>query len=134
MKISRKMNVRPLNKISSFNYLKYNSIQCSYYSTKQSSMNRKTHSDFNYCLDMIKTTDYNTFLSTLLVPQSLMRPAFAIKAFNKELMTIGKSKYDPAISQIKLQFWKEQIDKIFEISNNLKGLTNENKVNNLIIL
>ena len=98
-------NMRVLCKPCPVNSFKYN------YSTSQ-----KSNNNFNYCVESVKSTEYNTYLSTLIVPQNLIRPSFAIKAFNIELMSIKKSRYDQNLSQIKLMFWKEQVDKIFQIS------------------
>jgi phytoene/squalene synthetase len=92
-----------------------------YSTTTQKKTPQKSQNEFNYCLQAVKTTDYNCYLSTLLVPENLIRPAFAIKALNYELMSIKKSNQDPRISQIKLTFWKEQLDKIFKISNSVKN-------------
>ncbi len=91
------------------------------YSTKSTRPNKPTN--FSYCIDVVKSTDYNTYLSTLIVPQPYLRPAFAVKAFNTEIIQIGHSKYDQRISQIKLQFWKDQLDKIFKASDSDKSLS-----------
>jgi len=85
------------------------------YATKASAVNN-LNKNFKYCLNSVKATDHNSYLSTLLTPQPIIRSAFAIKAFNIELMSIGKSKYDARLSEIKVQFWKDQLEKIFKIS------------------
>ncbi len=79
--------------------------------------------NFNYCVEAVKSTDYNTYLSTLIVPQPFLRPAFAVKAFNAELMSIGQSRFDQRIAQIKLQFWKDQLDKVFKAGDSEKSLS-----------
>lgn len=62
------------------------------YATKASSVDN-LNKNFKYCLNSVKSTDHNAYLSTLLTPQSIIRSAFAIKAFNIELMSIGKIIY-----------------------------------------
>lgn len=104
-----------------------NNIYLKYSTSTQNPRPRKSFNEFNYCLEAVKSTDYNCYLSTLLMPEKFIRPAFAIKAFNYELLSIKKSKYDPRISQIKLAFWKEQLEKIFKISNSSKNKKAENE-------
>lgn len=79
---------------------------CKRYSTK-------LHPDFEYCMNLVKTTDSEAYLTTLLSPPEIMRASFAVKALNIELLSIGRSIKEPRIPQLKVQFWKEQIDKIF---------------------
>ncbi len=71
------------------------------------------HSDFKYCIDSVKTNDFNDYLTALLTPQEAQRIAFAVRALNIELLSIGRSRNDKRISEMKLQFWKDQINKIF---------------------
>lgn len=111
------------------NLFNYN-ISLKYSTSTKNPSQRKSLNEFNYCLEAVKSTDYNCYLSTLLMPEKFIRPAFAIKALNYELMSIKKSKYDPRISQIKLAFWKEQLEKIFKISNSSKNKAeNESSIN-----
>ena len=74
-----------------------------------------TKNSFNHCVELVKTNDYDLYLSTLLSPESVMRASFAVKAFNIELLSIGKSR-ETNLSIMKLQFWKDQLDKIFNES------------------
>lgn len=73
--------------------------------------------NFQYCIDLVKNNDYETYLTTLLTPKHVLRPAFALKAFNIEISTIGKSAVDSRIGEAKLFYWKDQIDKVFAVVN-----------------
>jgi NADH dehydrogenase [ubiquinone] 1 alpha subcomplex assembly factor 6 len=71
-------------------------------------------SNFEYCTELVKTNHYNAYIETILLPQNIMRASFAVKSFNIELQSIGKSQIkDNRVAQGKIVFWKEQIDKIF---------------------
>lgn len=73
--------------------------------------------NFQYCIDLVKTNDYESYLTTLLTPKQVLRPAFALKAFSIEITTIGKSAFDSRIGEAKLFYWKDQIDKVFTAVN-----------------
>jgi phytoene/squalene synthetase len=62
---------------------------------------------------MVKSNDFEAYLATLVSPKEAVHASFVLKAFNIELLSIGRSAKEPRISEIKLQFWKEQIDKIY---------------------
>ncbi len=82
------------------------------YSTKTYSARATViKSNFDYTIDVVKKNDYNTYLSTLLSPEQVLRAAFALKAFNIELLSMYRSSLDTKsqISLIKLQFWKVRL-------------------------
>lgn len=73
-----------------------------YYST------RVVKSTYDYTVESVKLNDYNIYLSTLLAPEPVIRSAFALRAFNIEILSLIRSstntKYQ--MSLMKLQFWK----------------------------
>lgn len=75
-------------------------------------------SNFQYCIDLVKNNDYDSYLTTLLTPKQVLRPAFALKAFNIEISTIGKSTLDNRVSEAKIIYWKDQIDRVFSSLKN----------------
>jgi phytoene/squalene synthetase len=80
---------------------------------KQLNNKEKSKTDFDYCLNLVKSTDYDLYLSTLLL-NDFIRPAFAVKAFQIELFSIRtSSQMDVSIAEMKIQFWKDQINKIY---------------------
>jgi hypothetical protein len=92
------------------------------YSTKTYSARATViKSNFDYTIDVVKKNDYNTYLSTLLSPEQVLRAAFALKAFNIELLSMYRSSLDTKsqISLIKLQFWKVRLLFLFCIEIDL---------------
>ncbi|RNA32917.1 NADH dehydrogenase (ubiquinone) complex assembly factor 6 [Brachionus plicatilis] len=69
--------------------------------------------NFQYCIDLVKNNDYDSYLTTLLTPQQVLRPAFTLKAFSMEITNVGKSAIDSRVGEAKLVYWKDQIDKVF---------------------
>ena len=98
----------PVHKLNRFLVFNKNlqPIKCT---TKTYSVQTKViKTSFDYTIDVVKKNDYNTYLSTLLTPEPVLRAAFALKAFNIELLSMYRSSLDTKsqISLIKLQFWK----------------------------
>lgn len=98
---------------------------------RYNSSSNKSNRDLNYCVDLVKSNDEETYLSTLVLPKELLHPAFVIKAFNIELLSIGRSRQEPRISEIKLQFWKDQIDRIYGKNENQASPAYEGSLANL---
>jgi NADH dehydrogenase [ubiquinone] 1 alpha subcomplex assembly factor 6 len=80
---------------------------------------------FSYCVNSVKENDFESYLALLTTPQEIIQPAFVVKAFNIELQAIGRSAREPKISEIKLQFWKDQIDKIYSENKELVSNSGE---------
>ncbi|CAC5412459.1 NDUFAF6 [Mytilus coruscus] len=80
--------------------------------TKESSR----QSNFQYCVDLVRKYDYENYLCARLYPPSLMPIAFAIQAFNVETAQIGDIHFasDIKTGLIRMQFWKDSIEKIYE--------------------
>lgn len=96
------------------------------YATKSTG---KKQTDFQYCMDLVRTNDFEAYLTTLLSPKEVMRAAFALKALNIELASIGRSR-EPKISIAKLQFWKDQIERIFQHTNKDKTIKLHEPISN----
>ena len=99
------LSVHNLNRFLLFN----KNLQAINYPLKTYSVKTKViQTSFDYTIDVVKKNDYNTYLSTLLTPEPVFRAAFALKAFNIELLSMYRSSLDTKsqISLIKLQFWK----------------------------
>ena len=71
-------------------------------------------SDFKYCIDSVKTNDFDSYLASVLTPKKITRAAFAVRAFHIELFSIKKYQKESHIATMKLQFWFDQLNKIFE--------------------
>lgn len=77
----------------------------------------KAVTNFDYCANLVKNSDYESYLSTLLLPKEILRSAFAIRAFNVELATISVSVRDPKLALIRTKFWKDCLDGIYKPTN-----------------
>jgi len=78
-----------------------------YYSTEKSS-------DFDYCAAIVKRSDYENYLCTLLLPAEFRRSVFAVRAFNCELATIREAVSNPTVGLMRLKFWADALDKIMQ--------------------
>lgn len=67
----------------------------------------------NHCMDIVKRHDYENFLALLLLPQTGRSAAMAIRAFNVEVAQIQDMTSEVLIARMRLQFWRETLDKIY---------------------
>jgi NADH dehydrogenase [ubiquinone] 1 alpha subcomplex assembly factor 6 len=82
--------------------------------------NAQLSSNFKYCIDLVKTNEPNCYYATLLTPQPALRTAFALRALNIELFSIKRAYKETRIAEIKLQFWKDQLNAIFDKETKMK--------------
>ncbi|XP_059471695.1 NADH dehydrogenase (ubiquinone) complex I, assembly factor 6 [Neocloeon triangulifer] len=69
-------------------------------------------SSTQYCLDLVRKHDYEGFLSALLIPDVTQRTTvIALRAFNVELALVAQRVSNAAISQGRLTFWQECLDR-----------------------
>lgn len=68
-----------------------------------------------YCSNLVRTHDYNLYLTSLFIPQEFRSSVWALGAFNIELNKIRESR-DSNISKLKYQFWIDALDGI--VGNN----------------
>ena len=69
-----------------------------------------------YCAKQIKNYDYDRFLVTLFAPASARENLFALYAFNHEVAKIREAVSEPMLGEIRLQWWREAIEGIYENS------------------
>ncbi|XP_002735300.2 NADH dehydrogenase (ubiquinone) complex I, assembly factor 6-like [Saccoglossus kowalevskii] len=68
----------------------------------------------HYCMDVVKKHDYENFLCTLLLPKNARTATFALRAFNVDVATVKDNTSDIKIAQMRMQFWKETINEIYQ--------------------
>ncbi|XP_055343788.1 NADH dehydrogenase (ubiquinone) complex I, assembly factor 6-like [Paramacrobiotus metropolitanus] len=73
----------------------------------------KKQSTSEYCIASVKKSDYENYLCTLLLPAPVRSTAFAIRAFNVELAQIRDVISDHRIGKMRLQFWKDALERIY---------------------
>ncbi|XP_047455862.1 NADH dehydrogenase (ubiquinone) complex I, assembly factor 6 [Mugil cephalus] len=66
-----------------------------------------------YCLDLVRSRDYEGFLSSLLLPEEARRSSLALRAFNVELAQVKDSVSQKTIGLMRMQFWKTAIEDIY---------------------
>jgi len=69
--------------------------------------------NFNYCLELVKKSDYENYLATLLLPLSIQRAAFGLRACNIEMAQVQEVTSNKQIALMRMQFWKDAIDQIY---------------------
>lgn len=62
----------------------------------------------------VKAHDYDRFLITLFAPAASREDLFALYAFNHEVAKIREAVSEPMLGEIRLQWWREAIDGIYE--------------------
>ncbi|CBI76706.1 conserved protein of unknown function [Bartonella clarridgeiae 73] len=73
-----------------------------------------------YCLDILRNTDRDRYISVLFAPKQKRRALAALYAFNAEVARIRESVRDPLIGEIRLRWWRDSIanDEIQNSENN----------------
>ncbi|XP_053408873.1 NADH dehydrogenase (ubiquinone) complex I, assembly factor 6-like [Mercenaria mercenaria] len=67
-----------------------------------------------YCLDLVKKSDYENYLCTLLYHKDYRTSAIALRALYIELAQVQDVTSDKMRAIMRLQFWKDTIDKMFK--------------------
>ncbi|GAB6030433.1 NADH dehydrogenase (ubiquinone) complex I, assembly factor 6 [Chamberlinius hualienensis] len=81
---------------------------------KQSSTYTIENNPHSYCVNLVRKYDHENYLSILLLPKSLRRAAFAIRAFNIEISQIKDMVSTHAIGEMRIQFWKNALERIYK--------------------
>eukprot|EP00066_Takifugu_rubripes_P010144 XP_003977726.1 PREDICTED: NADH dehydrogenase (ubiquinone) complex I, assembly factor 6 [Takifugu rubripes] len=66
-----------------------------------------------YCLDLVRSRDYDGFVSSLLLPEDARRSSLALRAFNVELAQVKDSVSQKTLGLMRMQFWKTAIEEIY---------------------
>ncbi|KAG0168001.1 hypothetical protein DFQ30_005398 [Apophysomyces sp. BC1015] len=74
----------------------------------------KLATSITYCKDSVRQGDYEGYLSVAFFPRHLRNAQYAIRAFNLELASIRENVSNPTIGKMRMQFWKDTMDKVFE--------------------
>ncbi|XP_031175227.1 NADH dehydrogenase (ubiquinone) complex I, assembly factor 6 isoform X1 [Sander lucioperca] len=83
------------------------SVRAATSATADSQINEK------YCLDLVRSRDYDGFVSSLLLPEEARRSSLALRAFNVELAQVKDSVSQKTIGLMRMQFWKTAIEEIY---------------------
>lgn len=69
---------------------------------------------YSYCEELVKRHDPDRYVVTLLFPDDARRRLMPLFAFNHEIASIAESVSEPMVGLIKLSWWKEAIDQLYE--------------------
>ena len=72
------------------------------------------------CANLLLRGDREKFLATTFTPIRVRRVLFPIFAFNLEMSRIAWEASDPALAEIKLKWWENELFKIFDTGNSHK--------------
>lgn len=91
--------------------------------------------NLSYCAMQVKNNDYDRYICSLFAPENKREKLFAIYAFNAEIARIKDIVTEPMSGYVRLQWWREAIDKIYagqkpnhEIARQLFKLIHEVKI------
>ncbi len=76
-------------------------------------MKQGRNGDAEYCAQLVKANDLDRYLSTLLADKEKHRALLAIYAFDADVATIDGQVSEPGIGEIRLQWWRDEIDAIY---------------------
>ncbi|XP_071326090.1 NADH dehydrogenase (ubiquinone) complex I, assembly factor 6 isoform X2 [Trachinotus anak] len=66
-----------------------------------------------FCLELVRSRDYDGFVTSLLLPEEARRSSLALRAFNVELAQVKDSVSQKTIGLMRMQFWKTAIEEIY---------------------
>ncbi|XP_015608385.1 NADH dehydrogenase (ubiquinone) complex I, assembly factor 6 [Cephus cinctus] len=71
-------------------------------------------SSAEYCMDLVRKSDYENFLCTLLLTNNIVPAAFAVRAFNIEIAQIQDQVHENNIGIMRFKFWEDSLNKIYD--------------------
>lgn len=94
-------------------------LRCCTRSLSTVASNKKPVDDYTYCINSVRTSDYENFICTTLIrPTNIQRSAISIRALNVELASIRDQVSKTQIGQMRLQFWRDTIETFYSSTNN----------------
>jgi phytoene synthase len=67
----------------------------------------------SYAGEQVRLYDHDRFMSTIFAPAAVREHLFALYAFNIELAKVREIVSEPLIGQMRLQWWRDTLDKIY---------------------
>gem|GEM_PF-606234 len=68
----------------------------------------------NHCLELIRLRDHDRYLTLLMTPDAARMTLIPLYAFQTEIARIRETVSEPMLGQIRLQWWRETIDQLFD--------------------
>ena len=67
-----------------------------------------------YCLDLVRKTDHDRYLATLLAPEAGRESLWPLYAFDAEIARIRAAVSEVSLGEIRYQWWREAIEALYE--------------------
>jgi phytoene synthase len=67
----------------------------------------------SYCADQVRRFDHDRYLTSLFAPAGRREDLFALYAFNLEVAKTAEVVSEPALGQMRLQWWRDAIEGIY---------------------
>lgn len=77
--------------------------------------------DLSYCAMEVRNQDWDRFICTLFAPTEYREALFSLLAFNVEIARTREVVSEPMLGEIRLQWWREAIDKIYALKETGDG-------------
>jgi phytoene synthase len=74
----------------------------------------KKNAALSYCAREVREHDHDRYLTALLVPADRREAVFSLYAFNAEVARTREAVSEPMLGQIRLQWWREALDGIYQ--------------------
>ncbi|WP_207458706.1 phytoene/squalene synthase family protein [Azospirillum sp. SYSU D00513] len=74
----------------------------------------KVTADLSYCGQEVRKYDNDRFVSALFAPSDRRESLFALYAFNLEIAKTREVVTEPVLGQMRLQFWRDGIEALYE--------------------
>jgi phytoene synthase len=68
----------------------------------------------NHCLELVRLRDHDRYLTLLMTPDDARRTLIPLYAFQTEIARIRETVSEPMLGQIRLQWWRDTIDQLFD--------------------
>ena len=67
-----------------------------------------------HCSELVRTTDHEHYVATLVLPEKLRTASFALRALGSEVAGIRDSVSDRTLGMVRTQFWKDAVSNMFQ--------------------
>lgn len=74
----------------------------------------KFQQDYEYCLSVVRQASPDRYVAGLLAPETCQGAIFALYALQCELAKTRTVVTEPLLGKIRLQWWRDEIDKIYQ--------------------
>jgi NADH dehydrogenase [ubiquinone] 1 alpha subcomplex assembly factor 6 len=69
-----------------------------------------------HCQNTIRNADWEGYTASLFLPAASRHAVWAIRAFNVETASVRDNVKDVMIGRMRIQFWRDTIARVYEVS------------------